>query len=201
MRLLPAVIALVSVGCGILPRLRSTPPPPAAPPPPSRPVPYPVPESDAFARAVARGTRTRTGEPGPGYWQQFARYRINAELVPSSSQLTGRETVWYFNHSPDTLSELYLFVDQNLFAPKSPRNTWTPVTGGMELLRVAVSGLALAKGDTGATYWVEGTVMHVGLPRVLHPRDSVELDLSWAFQVPPDGAPREGTTGDVFMVA
>jgi len=202
MRLLPAVIALASLGCGIVPRLRSnTPPPPAAPPPPSRPVPYPVPESNAFARAVARGTRTRTGEPGANYWQQYARYRINAELVPSSSQLTGRETVWYINHSPDTLPELYLFVDQNLFAPKSPRNTWTPVTGGLELFRVAVGGLALAKGDTGATYWVEGTVMHIGLPRRLLPRDSVELDLSWAFQVPPDGAPREGTTGDVFMVA
>ncbi len=43
--------------------------------------------------------------------------------------------------------------------------------------------------------------MRVGLPRALAPRDSVDLDIAWAFQVPPDGAPREGTTGDVFMVA
>ena len=27
------------------------------------------------------------------------------------------------------------------------------------------------------------------------------LDIAWAFKVPPDGAPRDGTTGDVFMVA
>ena len=43
--------------------------------------------------------------------------------------------------------------------------------------------------------------MRVGLPRALAPRDSVDLDIAWAFQVPPDGAPREGTTGDVFMIA
>jgi hypothetical protein len=160
-----------------------------------------VPESRAFARAVARGTRTRKGEPGPNYWQQFARYRITAELVPATSQLTGRETVWYFNHSPDTLSEVYLFLDQNLFAPTSPRNAPTPVTGGTELLRVAAGGLALSKADTGVAYSVDGTVLRIGLPRALRPRDSLDLDIAWAFQVPPDGAPREGTTGDVFMIA
>jgi hypothetical protein len=71
----------------------------------------------------------------------------------------------------------------------------------MELLRVGVGGLALAKADTGASYSVDGTVLRVGLPRSLKPRDSVDLDLAWAFQVPPDGAPRGGTTGDVFMVS
>ena len=67
------------------------------------PIPYPVFESKAFARAVARGTRTRTGQPGPNYWQQFARYRIDAELVPATNQINGRETVRYYNRSPDTL--------------------------------------------------------------------------------------------------
>jgi hypothetical protein len=157
--------------------------------------------SQAFERAVARGTRTRTGEPGPNYWQQFARYSIKAELVPTSSQLTGRETVWYFNHSPDTLREVFLYLDQNLFAPTSPRNTVVPVTGGTELLRVAVSGMALSKADTGVAYSVDGTVLRIGLPRALRPRDSLDLDIGWAFQVPPNGAPREGTTGDIFMVA
>ena len=142
MRFVPFVLAASAIGCAslaTLPPFRRTPPPVTpAPPVASRPIPYPMVESHAFARAVARGTRTRTGEPGPNYWQQFARYRITAELVPATSQVTGRETVWYFNHSPDTLPEVYFFLDQNLFAPTSPRNTPTPVTGGTELLRVAV---------------------------------------------------------------
>ena len=71
----------------------------------------------------------------------------------------------------------------------------------MEILRVAASGQTLIKADTGVGYWIEGTLMGVHLPRPLAPHDSVDIDVAWNFQVPPDGAPREGTTGDVFMVA
>jgi hypothetical protein len=175
----------------------------------ARPVPYPVLETPGFARAVANGTRTRTGEPGANYWQQFARYRIDAELVPQTNQLNGRESVRYFNRSPDTLRTVWLYLNQNLFAPGAPRTEATPVTSGMELLRIAAWGQTLAKRDPGATgtsaaapgYEVDGTLLRVTLPRALAPRDSLDLDVAWAFQVPPDGAPREGTTGDVFMIA
>jgi hypothetical protein len=205
MRILALLLILATAGCAQIARFRH----PPAPPPPApvvvernlRPIPYPVFETNAFARAVARGTRTRTGEPGAKYWQQSARYRIDAELVPATSQVNGRETVRYFNHSPDTLRTVWIYLNQNLFAPKSPRVVETPVTGGTEILRVAASGQALAKHDTGTGYSVSATLMRVGLPRALIPRDSVDFDIAWAFQVPPDGAPREGTTGDVFMVA
>src|SRR5437868_4482303 len=152
MRFATLALAGLAAGCAYLPIKRAPVAVPAPPPTPARPVPYPITESQAFARAVARGTRTRTGDPGPTYWQQFARYRINAELVPATSQVTGRETVWYFNRSPDTLAQVYLFLDQNLFAATSPRNAPAPVTGGTELLRVAVGGLALSKADTGVAY-------------------------------------------------
>jgi Peptidase family M1 domain len=175
--------------------------PTAAAPESSRTRPYPVFETNAFARAVERGTRTRTGVPGPNYWQQFARYRIDAELVPTTSQINGRETVRYFNNSPDTLKTVWMFLNQNLFAATSPRGQSVPVTGGTEILRFAVAGQALARRDTGVAYSVDGTLMRVGLPRALAPHDSVEFDIAWAFQLPPDGAPREGTTGDVVMVA
>ena len=189
-------------GCTRWP-LRHTAAPAPAPALPSRPIPYPVFETHAFARAVERGTRTRTGEPGPRYWQQFARYRIDAELVPATSLVNGRETVRYFNRSPDTLRAVWIYLNQNLFAPSAARDEPTPVTGGMEILRVAAWGQALAKRDTGAGYSVKGTLMRVALPRALAPTDSLDLDIAWAFQVPPDGAPREGVTpgGDVFMVA
>ncbi|HTJ22488.1 MAG TPA: M1 family metallopeptidase [Gemmatimonadaceae bacterium] len=202
MRILPVVVLLAGIvaGCARWPLHRAAPAPvPTASP--SRPIPYPVFETRAFTRAVERGTRTRTGEPGPNYWQQFARYRIDAELVPTTSLLNGRETVRYFNRSPDTLRTVWIYLNQNLFAPTAARVESVPVTGGMEILRVAAWGQALSKRDTGAGYWVNGTLMRVSLPRALSPRDSLDLDIAWAFQVPPDGAPREGTTGDVFMIA
>jgi hypothetical protein len=203
MRILPLVAALVAAGCSsvTLPFQKKSVPTPVVATQLGRTLPYPVFESNGFARAVANGTRTRTGEPGPKYWQQFARYRIDAELVPATSQVNGRETVRYFNRSPDTLRVPRFYLNQNLFRPGAPRTEETPITGGMEILRVAVSGQTLSKADTGVGYWIDGTVMGVHLPRALAPHDSVDIEVAWAFQVPPDGAPREGSTGDVFMVA
>jgi hypothetical protein len=176
---------------------------PAAAPKNERPLPYPVFETNAFARAVARGTRTRTGEPGPNYWQQFARYDLRVELEPVSSQLNGRGTVRYFNHSPDTLRELWVHLHQNLFAPNAVRNEVTPVTGGTEVLRVAAQGQTLARRDTGVGYSISATRMRIIPPRAVVPGDSADLRFDWSFIVPPDGGPRGGSTAgrEAFMVS
>jgi peptidase M1-like protein len=169
--------------------------------------PYPVTETRGFVVAVERGTRTRTGSPGPRYWQQWARYRLAAELDPTSARVTGRGSVRYFNRSPDTLPDIWVHLHQNLFAQTAPRNQAVPATKGMELTRVAAqgSGLADASGarpwPTGGGYEIDATRLHIRLPRPLLPHDSVDLEFQWAFTVPPDGAPREGTDGEIFMIA
>jgi hypothetical protein len=170
--------------------------------------PYPVPETRAFAAAVQRGTRARTGSPGPRYWQQWARYRLAAELDPASERLTGRGSVRYFNRSPDTLPDVWVHLHQNLFSPGAPRNEPVPPTSGMELSRVAARGSTLQPIPTaqlarsaGGGYAVDATRLRIRLPRPLTPGDSVDLEFHWAFTVPPDGAPREGTDGEVFMIA
>ncbi|MDQ3997568.1 MAG: M1 family metallopeptidase, partial [Gemmatimonadota bacterium] len=174
----------------------------------SRVRPYPVGETRAFAAAVERGTRTRSGSPGARYWQQWARYRLAAELDPASARLTGRGSLRYFNRSPDTLPDIWLHLHQNLFAPGAPRNEAVPPTTGMELTRVVAQGAViqavppaqLAR-SAGGGYVVDASRLRIRLPRPLLPRDSVDLDVQWAFTVPPDGAPREGTDGEIFMIA
>ena len=166
-----------------------------------RPIPYPITESRAFARAVERGTRTRTGSPGPNYWQQYARYTIDAELQPSTNQLSAHGTVRYINRSPDTLPVLWLHLNQNLFAPNAIRNTEVPVMGGTEILRVEAQGQTLSRAASGAGYIVDQTRMRVTPPRPLVPGDSIDLRIDWAFTIPPDGAPRSGSTGEIIMVA
>src|SRR5215207_9678234 len=173
-----------------------------------RPRPYPLFESPAFERAVTRGTRTRSGVPGPRYWTQYARYRLEAELDPASKRLTGRGRVRYENRSPDTLAVVAVRLYQNLFAPGAARNESAPVTGGMVLSRVAAQGQAHAERATAATardsaagYRVDGTTAWLRLPTPLAPGAAADFDFAWSFVVPPDGAPREGTDGDVFYVA
>src|SRR5687767_5632420 len=95
--------------------------------------PYAVTETRAFAAAVRRGTRTRTGSPGPAYWQQRTRYQLTAELDPANNRLTGRGAVRYFNRSPDTLPALFVHLHQNLFQPGAARTEETPTTTGMEI--------------------------------------------------------------------
>jgi hypothetical protein len=205
-----ALLLALAGGCATLPPLPRIPglpgraaPAPVAPAAVERPLPYPVPETQAFARAVERGTRTRTGQPGPRYWQQYARYTLHAELVPDASQLTGRGTIRYFNRSPDTLGVVWLHLYQNLFAPNAVRNEEVPVTGGMEIFRVAAGGETLARQDTGAGYWISETRMRITPAQPLLPGDSLDLRLDWAFTVPPDGGPRGGSTADraAFMLS
>jgi hypothetical protein len=172
----------------------------------TRPRPYPVLESAAFRRAVERGTRTRTGEPGPRYWTQFARYSLRAELDPETRRLTGEGRIRYQNRSPDTLRLVPVHLYQNLFAPDAARNERVPVTTGMELSRVVAQGRALpqmrdVESSVQAGFQIAGTIAWIRLPTPLVPGGTAELEFSWAFTVPEDGAPRSGTDGEVFMLA
>ena len=169
-----------------------------------RPRPYPLTESRDFAHAVERATRTRTGRPGPAYWQQWAEYRLAAELDTAAKRLTGHGTIRYFNRSPDTLGVVYFHLYQNLFAPDGLRNEVVPVTRGMELTRVAAAGRELgpvAPGDTAPGYAQQATILRVHLPQPLLPGGAADFELAWAYTVAPDGAPRSGHDAEVFYIA
>ena len=172
----------------------------------ARPIPYPVFETAAFKRAVDRGTRTRTGEPGPRYWTQYARYALRAELDPKDKRLTGEARARYQNRSPDTLRFVAVQLYQNLFAPGAARNVEVPPTNGMTLLRVTAQGHPLPQlRDVEASvqpgFQIEGTVAWIRLPTPLAPGAAADFEFSWEYTIPPDGAPRSGTDGEVFMIA
>ena len=162
-----------------------------------------LPANEAFNRAVSRGTRTTTGAPGPRYWQQWTDYRIEAELNPISKRLTGRGSLTYHNRSPDALSEVYVQLLHNLFAPGARHNTDVPWSvEGIELNRVAAQGQELKqteKEDVG--YQVNGTIMRIRLPRPIPSGGSAALEFAWRLRVPPDGAPRGGQDGEAYFIS
>jgi peptidase M1-like protein len=162
-----------------------------------------IPAMESFDRAVAKGTRTRTGSPGPRYWQQWTDYRLRAELNPISKRLTGQGTLTYHNRSPDTLNEVYVHLLHNLFAPGARHNTDVPWSvEGVELSRVAVQGQELKPTEKeGPGYEVEGTIMRIRLPKPLPSGASATLEFTWKLRIPPDGAPRGGQDGEVFYIS
>ncbi|GIL21912.1 MAG: aminopeptidase [Bacteroidota bacterium] len=57
--------------------------------------------------------RAASGAPGINYWQQRADYDIDVELNEDTQLITGKETITYFNNSPEILRFLWLQLDQN----------------------------------------------------------------------------------------
>ncbi len=154
-----------------------------------RPLPYPVTYPPGYARALARGTRSPDGLPGPRYWQQWTDYRLHARVEPAAKRLDGRATLVYHNRSPDTLQALYLHLYQNLHAEGAPRKVIQEVTGGVHLQEVSLGGRTLEAGTRdGPGYSVAGTILRIKPPRPVAPGDSVTLGMKWWFKVPKAGA-------------
>ena len=57
--------------------------------------------------------RTASGAPSRLYWQQQVDYQIEVELDDENQTLTGSEVITYTNNSPDTLTYLWVQLDQN----------------------------------------------------------------------------------------
>ena len=199
---LAVLLAAISGACSSGRGGPSTAPSPGTRGTSSRPEVMEVPVSDAYERAVSQGTRTHEGRPGPRYWQQWADYRLEAELNPVSKRLTGKGTITYQNRSPDTLREVYVQLLHNIFAPGSRHNTDVPwAIEGIELSRVAAQGRELKAGEgESAGYQVEGTIMRIRLPQPLPPGGSATFDFAWRLRIPPDGAPRGGQDGETYYI-
>jgi hypothetical protein len=178
-----------------------------------RVLPHPVTPPPPFLQAVANGTRTLAGAPGPAYWQNTADYDLRARVDTDARTLDGAGTVTYTNHSPDSLAFLVLKLRQNVHAPGVPRNRPVAVTGGLTLDRLLVDGEpardvspAETPGSYGGaaapgTYVVNGTVLTLGLADPLAPGETVTLEVDWSYPIPPHtGTYRQGTDGEVFYV-
>ncbi len=175
----------------------------AARPTPPLPPQLRVEESPMFAAALAKGTRTRSGAPGPHYWQQYAKYRLEGELNPITKRLTGRGTVTYFNRSPDALPVVYVQALANIFEPDAKRVLQTPKLGGIEFTRVVAQGQTLTATERaeGPGYKVTGTIMELRLPKPLAPGGTLELEFEWGLREPSETAPRGGQDGEVWFIS
>jgi len=171
---------------------------------PSRPIPGPVVPPPYFREAVARGTRSSDGRPGPNYWQVYSEYDIDARLDPVEGLLSGSETIRFLNRSPVDLPVIALFLHQNIHAEGVPRNRSVEVTGGVRLDRVASGGRDLLSEEAtqGPGYVVDGGVMMIRLPEPVPSGGSVDLEIDWSFLVPQNGVGRMGHSGgEMYFLA
>ena len=154
-----------------------------------RPIPYPMKTSVQFDAAVQAGARTLEGRPGPSYWQQSARYAIEATVDPDEKRVEGTTRIVYHSDSPTPLSVLRIRLNQNLHAEGVPRHDAAEVTGGFDFRRVTAGGVQLSDSATVAPrYQVQGTIMLLWLPEPVATGDSATVDLEWSYRIPQAGA-------------
>ncbi|MBT3243033.1 MAG: M1 family metallopeptidase [Bacteroidetes bacterium] len=63
--------------------------------------------------------RTASGHPGPDYFQQQVDYKMEITLDENDKVISGVEMITYYNNSPQTLTYLWLQLDQNIREPNS----------------------------------------------------------------------------------
>ncbi|OLD05556.1 MAG: hypothetical protein AUI99_01260 [Gemmatimonadetes bacterium 13_1_40CM_3_69_22] len=180
--------------------------PAATPPPtPAPALPPQVGDTSPFRRlALPTPTLLRegSGRAGPRYWQQRADYTIRASLDTATHVITGSETIRYSNNSPDTLTYLWLQLDQNIYRANSRGAALNPTDarfagqgfeGGYTIEYVrALQRFGQAIGRAPLATTVNGTVMRAELDRPLPPGQNVTLELAYRFEVPEHGSDRMG---------
>ena len=95
--------------------------------------------------------RSSSGAPGPNYWQQRADYEIDVDLNDETQMINGKETITYYNNSPETLRFLWMQLDQNKLAP----GNMTDKTSN-NIIRDSVPAKFLAEALGGYGYDYEG---------------------------------------------
>ena len=154
--------------------------------------------------------RASSGRPGHAYWQQRLDYRITATLDTATHELRGRELIRYTNNSPDALSYLWMFLEQNIcsrsgitekldqpplmFLGSTFDFSCKGFDGGVTLEHVRIGGQELRPA-------IYGTTMRIDLPRPLASGRMLDLDIAWRFTVPPYGAGRMGRDGSLYQIA
>ena len=154
--------------------------------------------------------RTASGRPGAKYWQQRVDYKITAELDEGRNELRGRETIHYVNRSPDTLTYLWLQVEQNICEPNSITNQLNqpPLVFLGTAFDFSCQGFnsaprleSLTIGGRDARRTRFGTMLRVDLATALAPNSAVDLNAVWHFNPPAQGAGRMGHDGPLYEMA
>lgn len=142
--------------------------------------------------------RNASGAPGHRYWQQQVDYRINVTLDEPRRTLTGQGQVTYRNNSPDSLSYLWLLLDQQNYrrdslAERTRTVGSTGTTSLGEIQRIqrfqdwegGFNDLRITDAQgRPLRFTISDTLMRVDLPTPLRPGETVVFNMSWSLPMP-----------------
>ena len=142
--------------------------------------------------------RTGSGAPGTAYWQQRADYVIDVEVNDETQVLTGKETITYYNNSPQPLSYLWVQLDQNLLADNSIASQTQNGIVRDSLPALFVSGTlgiktdeykggyniksVMGAGGNALPYIINNTMMRIDLPNPIKTGEQFVFSIAWNYK-------------------
>ena len=138
-----------------------------------------------------------SGAPGPMYTQQQVDYKMDVVLNDKTQRLDGQESIVYYKYSNDTLTYLWVQLDQNMRAPDSKT---TAIKGGGPDLLYSPSkftksfmgkpfqggfNIDYIKDQNGNAidYTINNTMMRVDLPKPLASGEKFVFQIKWWYNI------------------
>lgn len=148
-----------------------------------------------FRQAYDKKTRNKDGKPGEKYFTNFSDYIIDVNFEPKTGLLVGKEKITYHNQSPDTLKNMIIKLNQNLFAKGNPRDfAINPLDAGsgMIIKKIFFNGNEI-KSDK---YNIYSTNLFLELPNFILPKSEITIEIEWEYIVAQNTTVRNGKYGE-----
>ncbi|MGI9545439.1 MAG: M1 family metallopeptidase [Cyclobacteriaceae bacterium] len=130
------------------------------------------------------------------YWQQKVQYQMEIDFDVSTHQFSGKQSITYFNNSPDTLKRVFYHLYFNAFQPGSQmdirsrtiRDADPRVGSRISSLRSDEIGFQqinyLKQDIKKVEFETVGTILEVTLDHPILPRTKSDLYMEFSGQVP-----------------
>ncbi|WP_339870342.1 M1 family metallopeptidase [uncultured Algoriphagus sp.] len=145
-------------------------------------------------------TRSASGKPNVGYWQNKADYQIAVTLDDSLHTLSGNITLTYTNNSPEALDFIWMQMEQNRFTEDSRGTLTTPIQGnryngdtdgGFDVTNLQAK--VGSKGSVSTKHIDSDTRMQVWFNEPIPAKGGIAtVSMDFSFKVPVEGMDRMG---------
>lgn len=157
-------------------------------------------EFGEFINRKGTYTRSASGKPNVGYWQNKADYQIAVTLDDEAHTLTGNITLTYTNNSPESLDFIWMQMEQNRFTEDSRGTLTTPIQGnryngdidgGFDVTNLQAK--VGSKGSVSSKHIVSDTRMQVWFNEPIPAKGgTATVSMDFSFKVPVEGMDRMG---------
>ena len=123
--------------------------------------------------------------PNKDYWQQDVYYQIDAYIDEKTDIISAKQSLTYWNNSPDKLDFVYFHLYQNAFQPDSylselqKQNGNEPKYGNYEAQKLGTKIENITVDGKKVKTILDNTILKVFLPSTLKPGEQIVFDINF----------------------